>query len=248
MTRIVIALLAWILLPPMAQAEKRIALVIGNTAYKFVRALPSPKNDAADMATALRAVGFEVISALDLDKLQFDSALRDFSGALSDKDISLFYFSGHGLQTNGQNYLLPVDAQPKSATSLGSEAVSLEAVYRAMSASKEQLIFLDAGRDNPLGSRGADAKQSGLAAAMFGPSSLIAFSTQPGRVVLDGGGRNSPYAASLVQRIREPGQELSSILASVRRDVVTATGAKQIPWDHSSLPPHFALASTASQQ
>jgi uncharacterized caspase-like protein len=227
--------------------DRRVALVIGNSAYKHLRELPNPKHDAADMATALRTMGFEVTAAFDLDKRSLDRELGEFAQALPDSDVGLFFFAGHGLQASGRNYLLPVDVQLNSVAALEAGTTSLEAVYRAMAATKARIIFLDASRDNPLEPTGAAPSQQGLV-PMPGAAAVIGFSTQPGRAAWEGAGRNSPYTASLIRRMQAPGEELSSILAGVRRDVVAATNGKQIPWEHSSLPQHFTIVPAASQK
>jgi hypothetical protein len=228
---------------PALTADKRVALVIGNSAYQHAPVLKNPGNDAVDMVASLRKLGFEVIEGLDLDKAAMDRTIRDFAEALNDAQVGVFFYSGHGVQVNGQNYLVPVDAQLTTAAALDFEMVPLDLVHRTMEReAKANVIFLDACRDNPLsrnlaramGTRSANISR-GLAAVESGVGTLISFSTQPGNVALDGNGRNSPFAGALAKRILTPGDDLSTLLINVRNDVMEATNGKQIPWEHSAL-------------
>jgi uncharacterized caspase-like protein len=234
--------------PDKAEA-KRVALVIGNSAYRSAPVLRNPRNDAADMAAALRRLGYRVIEAVDLDKAAMDATLQDFTAALAGAEQGVFFYAGHGLQVGGENFLVPIDAGFASPSALETETVRLDAVQRGMEqAAKFSVLFLDACRDNPLalalaagmGVRPGDMAR-GLASTTSGLGTLISFSTQPGNVALDGQGRNSPFAAALVKRIAEPDSDLSTILINVRNDVVRATEARQVPWEHSSLWSRFYL-------
>src|SRR5215510_7623024 len=195
----VLILLGLLSLP--AHAQKRVALVIGNSAYQNTSRLDNPKNDATDMAAVLKQVGFQVIEGFDLDEAAFKRKVRDFSVALSDAEVGLFFYAGHGLQAGGQNYLVPIDAKAETADALDWEMVRLDLVQRTMErAASTNIIFLDACRNNPLarnlaramGTRSADVGR-GLATMESGIGTLISFSTQPGAVALDGAGRNSPF-------------------------------------------------------
>jgi uncharacterized caspase-like protein len=230
-----------------AAAEKRVALVIGNSAYKHAPELENPRNDATDMAAALKALGIEVIEGLDLDKQAIDRKILDFSTALSGADAGIFFYAGHGLQVNGNNYLVPVDAELSTAAALEFEMVRLDVVQRIMEEeAKTNILFLDACRNNPLsrnlaramGTRAAGIGQ-GLAPVESGVGTLISFSTQPGNVALDGTGRNSPFAGALVKHITASTDPLSDLLVAVRNDVMEATGKKQVPWEHSALTGRF---------
>jgi hypothetical protein len=238
-----------------AAAAKRVALVIGNATYRHAGALANPVNDASDMAAALRKLGFEVILGLDLDKQGFDAKVRAFSQALADADTGVFFYAGHGLQVAGRNHLLPVDAELKSERDLDFETVALDFVLRQMELGREGLtniVFLDACRDNPLarnlarsmGTRSAGIG-SGLAQVDTGVGTFIAYSTQPGNVALDGEGRNSPFTAALAKEIVEPGHNLTGVMIAVRREVLAATGGKQVPWDHSALTGDFYFQASA---
>jgi uncharacterized caspase-like protein len=238
-------------------SEKRIALVIGNSAYRHAAVLANPKNDAADMVAALEKLRFTVIKGSDLDKSGMDRTIRQFAEAMKGAEIGLFYYAGHGLQVSGRNYLVPIDAELKTAESLDFEMVGLDVVQRIMEAASEtNVLFLDACRDNPLsrnlaramGTRSA-AIGRGLSAQEAGAGTLISFSTQPGNVALDGtGSRNSPYAAALTKHITSEGKGLAGLLLQVRRDVMAATGKRQIPWEHSALVAEIVLAPEAPRE
>ena len=247
--RWIVAVAAYLLLALPAAADKRVALVVGNSAYAHANPLPNPANDANDVAAALKDVGFEVILGIDLDKRAFDLKVRDFARALENADVALFFYAGHGLQASGRNYLVPIDAQLKGERDLDFEGVSADFILKQMElerAGKTNIVFLDACRDNPLarnlarsmGTRSASIGR-GLAPASTGLGTFIAYSTQPGNVAADGQGRNSPFTAALAQRVREPGRNLTSVMIDVRKDVLAATGGKQVPWDHSALTGDF---------
>jgi uncharacterized caspase-like protein len=232
-----------------ALAEKRVALVIGNAAYAHAGKLANPKNDATDMAANLKALGFEVILGTDLDKRALDGKIRDFARALETGDAGVFFYAGHGLQVAGQNYIIPIDAKLENERDLDFETVRLDFVLHQMELNREQktnIVFLDACRDNPLarnlsrsmGTRSANIGH-GLAQVDAGVGTFVAFSTQPGNVALDGAGRNSPFAAALTKRIKEPGRNLNAIMIDVRKDVLQTTAGKQVPWDHSALTGDF---------
>ncbi len=230
-----------------ALAEKRVALVIGNGAYTNAPPLTNPKNDAEDMAAALKALGFTVILGINLDKRDTDRKIRQFASELAGADAAVFHYSGHGLQVAGINYLVPVDAELATADALDFEAVRLDLVQRTMEReAKTNILLLDACRNNPLsrnlaralGTRSADIGQ-GFAATEAGLGTLIAFSTQPGNVALDGKGRNSPFSGPLAKAILSPGKDLFAILIDVRKEVLAVTGGKQVTWDHSALSAPF---------
>jgi len=247
--RLLAAIVACLLLVLPAAAEKRVALVVGNSAYVHANALPNPVNDAGDMAKALSGVGFDVILGLDLSKSAFDGKVRDFARALEKADVGLFFYAGHGLQTAGKNHLVPVDAKLQVVRDLDFEAISLDFVLKQMELDRDgkiNIAFLDACRDNPLarnlarslGTRSAAIGQ-GLAQVEAGVGTFIAFSTQPGSVALDGEGRNSPFTAALVKDLRLPDRNLTAVMIEVRKDVLAVTGGRQVPWDQSALTGDF---------
>jgi len=240
-------LVAMLAAAPAAHAQKRVALVVGNSAYQHTSKLTNPKNDAADITAALKKHGFQVIDGLDLDKPGFDRKVRDFAGALKGSDVGLFFYAGHGLQVAGQNYLVPIDAKAEGAEALEFEMVRVDVVHRIMERqTNTNILFLDACRDNPLarnlarsmGTRSSEVGR-GLAAVESGVGTLISFSTQPGNVALDGSGRNSPFAGSLVKHMAASNDDLSAILIAVRIDVTKETQRKQVPWEHSALMGRF---------
>jgi hypothetical protein len=237
-------------------SETRVALVIGNAAYRNAAVLANPKNDALDVAAAAQQLGFKVIVGIDLDKTGMDRTVRQFAQALKGASVGMFFYAGHGLQVGGRNFLVPIDAELKTAEALDFEMVGLDVVQRIMEAATEtNILFVDACRDNPLSRNLARAMGTrstaighGLTAQEAGAGTLISFSTQPGNVALDGMGRNSPYAAALVKHINAPGKDLPAVLVQVRRDVMAKTGKRQIPWEHSALTAEVVLASPASAQ
>jgi flagellar biosynthesis GTPase FlhF len=244
---VVIVIFSILVAPASAKADKRVALVIGNSAYQHTPKLINPKNDAVDIAAAFKKHGFEVIEGLDLDKVAFDRKVRDFAVALKSADVGIFFYAGHGLQVAGQNYLVPIDAKAEGAEALDFEMVRVDVVHRIMERqTSTNILFLDACRDNPLarnlarsmGTRSADVGR-GLAVLESGVGTLISFSTQPGNVALDGTGRNSPFAGSLIKNIATGNEDLSAILISVRNDVMKDTKRKQVPWEHSALTGQF---------
>jgi uncharacterized caspase-like protein len=251
MLRVFIVLLFSISLSGAALADRRVALVIGNSAYEHTPRLTNPSNDATDIAVVLKALGIQVIEGFDLDKASFDRKVRDFADALSGAKVGIFFYAGHGLQVAGANYLVPVDAKLSTSSALDWEMVRLDLVQRTMERETEtNVLFLDACRDNPLarnlaramGTRSAEIGR-GLASAEAGVGTLISFSTQPGNVALDGSGRNSPFAGALVKRISASNEDLSALLIEVRNDVRKATLKRQVPWEHSALTGKFYFSS-----
>ncbi len=241
---------------PPAGIGRRIALVVGNAAYQHTAALTNPANDAADVAAALRDLGFTVIDGIDVTKRDLELKVREFAGALVDADTALFFYAGHGLRVGDANYLVSVDARLASERDLDFDAVRVDFVLRQMEIDREQktnIVFLDACRDNPLsknlartmGTRSAAVGQ-GLAQIKSGVGTFISFSTQPGNVALDGQGRNSPFTAALVKNIHTPGRTLTGLMTEVRRDVLSATGGRQVPWDHSALTGEFYFVPPAT--
>ena len=242
-----IFMMLFIAASPVLAQSTRVALVIGNSEYIHTPRLVNPKNDAADIAAVLQKLGFMVIEGRDLDKAAMDRKIRDFAQALIGAEIGLFFYAGHGLQVGGQNYLVPTDAELKTAAALDFEMVRLDLVHRTMEReARTNLLIIDACRDNPLvrnlaralGTRSTQIGR-GFAPVESGEGTLIGFSTQPGNVALDGKGRNSPYAAALLKHLPKPGDDLPSILINVRNDVMEATGRRQVPWEHSALTAKF---------
>jgi uncharacterized caspase-like protein len=192
--------LASLLLALPAAAEKRVALVVGNSNYTEVGTLANPVNDANAISTALKGAGFEVILGVNVDKKAFDARIRNFAALLEDADVAIFFYAGHGLQVAGRNYLIPVDAHLQGERDLDFDAVNLDFIMKQMElgrADTTNIVFLDACRDNPftrnlarsMGTRSASIGK-GLAQVDTGVGTFIAYSTQPGNVALDGTGSN----------------------------------------------------------
>jgi hypothetical protein len=236
--------------------QKRVALVIGNSAYRHARKLENPRNDAADIGAALKKLDFQVIAGFDLDKAGLDAKIRAFTAALKGADVGLFFYAGHGLHVSGQNFLVPVDAELTAVTALDLELVRLDLIHRTMEReTPTNLLFFDACRDGPLpdnlaramGGRGAEIGR-GLTAGQSGAGTLISFSTQPGKVALDGKGRNSPYSSALVRQLTSSKEDLAVMLMAVRNEVMKETNRKQVPWEHSALTGPFYFNAEGDKQ
>jgi hypothetical protein len=243
---------------PLAAAtqQKRVALVIGNSAYRYTRRLDNPRNDATDIGAALKRLGFRVIEGFDLDKAGLDQKIREFTAHLRGASIGVFFYAGHGLHVAGQNYLVPVDAQLAGAPALDLELVRLDLVHRTMEReTPTNILFFDACRDGPLpdtlaramGTRSA-AIGRGLTTVHGGAGTLISFSTQPGTIALDGKGRNSPYSAALARQLAASHEDLSAMLIAIRNDVMKETDGKQVPWEHSALTGRFFFHPLAGEE
>lgn len=233
-------LVAVALLRP-AWAETRAALIIGNAAYTGVPELVNPVNDARDIAAALETLEFEVSLGLDLGLAEMDALMESFVESAAEADVVLFFYAGHGFQAGARNFLVPVDAELTDARDFLAQVMPLdETLARLERTQGIRLIFLDACRDNPLG---ADATEDGLARVGSAADFLFAFATQPDNVAYDGLGRNSYFTEALLSRIHTPGQDISELMIGVRRDVLSATGGRQIPWENSSLTRQFRFVS-----
>jgi hypothetical protein len=228
-----------------ALADKRVAFVVGNGAYKNVAALPNPAVDAKSMAKLLRNVGFDVVEGANLTRDKMTEKLLDFGKKAEGADVALFFYAGHGIAVNGTNYLLPVDADLKSEmdVKLGA-AINVDlTLEQTMADAKVKLVFLDACRDNPFAAKIRSAKAtrsvsvaSGLAEMKSGEGTLIAFATGPGQTALDGEvGTNSPFTRALMANIASPGVEIQQAMTKVRAQVNEETGKNQLPWGHTNL-------------
>jgi len=230
-------------------AEQRVALVIGNGAYRSVPELRNSRNDADDISEQLKRLGFSVIDGRDLDRSAMQVALGRFAQRLKGSDAGLVYYSGHGLQINGQNFLVPVDLKLDDGAFTPFEMVRLDDVVEALSYTDGvRLLVLDACRDNPFanslaqnkGSRGAGMTR-GLAKIERSQGMLIAYSTQPNAVAADGTGRNSPFTAALVREMQVPGLEVATVFRRVAVNVYRETGGAQTPELSVSLLQDFYL-------
>ncbi len=222
-----------------AHAEKRVALVIGNSAYRTVPALANPAADARLMSDTLLSLGFFVVGGgarLDLDKTGFDEALREFGKALTGADVALFYYAGHGVETHGLNYLVPVDAHPADEGDVFAQMTGMPGILDQMekSGTRINLVLLDACRNNPFRDHGVRSTTGGLAQMPAPAGTLISFATQPRSVSLDGDDGHSPYTRALVRAMQQPGAGLFKTFNEVGLAVEKATGGAQLPWVSSS--------------
>jgi uncharacterized caspase-like protein len=235
-----------------AHADKRVALIIGNSAYRSAPPLNNPEHDAELMAKALTSAGFIVSVETNVDGVRFREALAEFGKKLQDADVGFFYYAGHGLQVGGKNYLVPIDASPLKEADVELFMINADVVLGQMQQAGTNLniIVLDACRNFPFGtgiSRGRDSDAvrfrsldtGGLAEMRVPAGTLIAFSTQPGNVALDGADRYSPFAMALVETIRKPGLDLFTVFNNVQTYVHSATHGVQVPWFSTNLIPPF---------
>jgi tetratricopeptide (TPR) repeat protein len=232
--------------PPTSAAAargRRLALVIGNSAYAAIGDLPNPRRDAEAIAKALTDDGFEVTRANDLKRARFIAALNQFADAAAKADWATIYFAGHGLQLDGVNYLVPVDAKLIADRDVQDEAIPLDRVISAVHGAKFGLIIVDACRKNPFLARmrftaiARDARTRGLARVVPEGTILIEFSAREGEEALDGGPPgNSPFAAALAKRLATPGMEINMVLRQVHTDVLAATGNQQEPMFSGNFP------------
>ncbi len=226
-----------------AFAEKRVALVLGNSAYQNVAPLPNPVNDGAVIAAKLKEAGFDVVDFRhDLPAAETRRALRDFADAARDADIAVVYYAGHGMEVDGTNYLIPVDAKLERDTDVYDEALSLNRVLVAVEpARKLRLVILDACRDNPFArimKRTLASRAIGRGLAKIEPASpntLIAYSAKAGSTALDGDTKNSPFTLALANHLTTPGLDVRKAFGFVRDDVLKITGNRQEPFVYGSL-------------
>jgi uncharacterized caspase-like protein len=242
---------------------RRVALVIGNADYRNASRLKNPQHDADVIAASLRAIGFETVTvANDATRERMIDALRTFSSEAAKADWAVVYYSGHGMEVNGTNYLVPVDARLAANRDAQPEAVSLDQVMAAtQGARKLRLILLDACRNNPFmqqmrpsaSSRTTAGMEStalgatavgvagersagGLGAVKVSGATLVVYAAKHGQTALDGEGSNSPFAVAMVQRLATPNVEINKLFRLVRDDVMEATAGRQEPYTYGSLP------------
>jgi uncharacterized caspase-like protein len=237
------ALLATVLLPAEALADKRVALVIGNSNYVNVRRLPNPENDATAVAALFRNAGFDVVEAHNnMGGNAMRRALRNFSDTARTSDIAVVYYAGHGIEVDGANYLLPTDVVLERDIDVDDEAISIERIVRILEPAKRlRLIILDACRDNPFVSRMkrvSATRSIGRGLARVEPQSsdtLIAFAAKAGSTADDGDGTHSPFTSALLKHITMPGLDLRIAFGRIRDDVLKLTGNRQEPFVYGSL-------------
>lgn len=234
---------------------RRVALVIGNSAYTHVTPLPNPVNDARSIAKSLRDIGFVVNEGINLDRVAMQSTIREFLREAARAQIAVVYYAGHGVQVEGRNYLVPIDVQFQADSRMTDAMVELDTIMAGLDDQvRTNILIMDACRNNPMtppvattqvASAGANRgiqPGTGLAApaslgagSTLGAGTLIAYATAPGQVALDGEGANSPFSAALSRHLGTPGLEVQQMLTRVRAEVVASTKSKQVPWSNSSL-------------
>lgn len=226
-----------------AFAAKRVALVIGNSSYTNVSTLANPANDAEAVGLLLRSAGFDVVQTKsNLTTVEMRKAISDFSESVRSADIAAVYYAGHGIEVDGTNYLIPVDAKLKRDVDAEDEAISLDRVLKIIEpAVRLRLVILDACRDNPFSQRMVRTISKRAIGRGFAPiepplsDTLIAFAAKAGSIAEDGSGTHSPFTSSLLKNLTAPGIDLRIALGRVRDDVSRATGKKQEPFVYGSL-------------
>ncbi len=238
----VAAALAGFTSAPAVADGRRVALVIGNGAYRSVPALPNPSNDAGDVTAALKRLGFVVTLITNASFDEMRRGLIAFGRDAADADMATVYFAGHGMEINGENWLIPVDAELKRDTDAANEAISLQSVMMQVSSTTSLgLVILDACRNNPFAIKMnrslavRAAVSGGLGRIEPVGNVLVAYAARDGTTALDGGGRNSPFTAALLRNIETPGVEVTFVFRNVRDDVMEATRNEQQPFVYGSL-------------
>jgi hypothetical protein len=231
-----------------ASAESRLALVIGQSAYRSVPALPNPANDAKAVTQMLTDSGFEVSTAADLSQGQMREAVSDFAGKVAAKGadtVALVFYAGHGLQIDGENFLVPIDIDPKREADIPIQAVRLNDILNTLTSvpSKMRILMLDACRNNPFPELKTAGGGLAIVDAKIGaPGTFLSFSTSPGAVAEDGSGSNSPYTNALLAAGKEQNIPIEETFKRVRLAVNKVTEGRQTPWDSSSLTEDFRFS------
>jgi len=227
--------------PPPSASEKgaRVALVIGNSRYPS-GALANPKNDATAMAASLKKLGFDVELKIDASKADMNAVFKLFSAKAEKASVAALFYAGHGMQVGGQNYVVPIDANPRNEKDLKREMVKLDDVIDDMGEAKVKLLFFDACRDNPLARTFSRGGSRGMAAPVEATGTLISFATKHGNTAWDGDSMHSPYTKALLAALEDPtGVEIEQLLRRVQQDVKSATDGQQEPWRYGSLDGDF---------
>jgi uncharacterized caspase-like protein len=235
-----------------ALAENRLALVIGESAYRSVTPLPNPANDATQMSKLLSDAGFDVTTAADLSQKQMNDRVGEFAAKIAAKGpdtVALVFYAGHGLQVDGENFLVPVDVDPMREADIPLQAVRLNDILNTLNSvpSRMRIVLLDACRNNPFP---AINQTAGRGLAMVdtksgAPGTFVSFSTSPGAEAEDGAGADSPYTTALLTAARTPGLPIEQAFKQVRLAVNKATDGRQTPWDSSSLTEDFSFIAGA---
>jgi hypothetical protein len=260
--RLFIAAIIMVAAAAPAHADKRAALVIGNAAYRSMTPLQNPGNDAADVAAALQRLGFDTIVVTDLDRSGMNDALDRFARLADGADIAMVYYSGHGMQFNGTNYLLPVDARFEAAADINRfRLMPLDDVLEALRRVRGVAVMvLDACRNNPVedeikrrlaastGNRGSEGLTRGLKPQPAGSGLLIAYATQANDVAADGAGRHSPFTSAFLNNVETPGIDLRLMMLKIQDEVDGATGHRQRPEVANSIVGEFRLKPAGAPQ
>ena len=228
--------------------ERRLALDIGNSEYGQAGPLRSPANDAYAMRNVLRQSGFEVLDYYDLDYVQMIDAINDFGSRMETYDVGLFYYAGHGIQENGENYLIPVDADLTPGQLVEDICIRADRALSFMNASRSivNIMILDACRNSPYERRWNQTSEGRGLAAMEAPrGSLIAFATHPGRTTSDGDVNTGIYTDAIVENMRIPNLHIEKLFKNVRSLVSIRSGDRQDPWETASLRDKFFLKESA---
>ncbi len=257
--------------PAISKSDKRYALVIGNSDYRYASQLNNPKNDSIDMANTLKSLYFETTLIQNATKIQIQNGIKKFISKLKKNGgVGLFYYAGHGVQFEGSNYLIPTDTKAGSELEIKSQSFDVSNLLNGLRTIGDatNIIILDACRDNPFknahpaGARSGNKAgpksrsvateknrslirinipklDSGLSKLDAPSNTLIAFATAPGKVAIDGQGRNSPYTANLIESLQRTGLTIDEVFRRVRLSVAKQSNGKQIPWESSSLMQRF---------
>jgi len=247
----IFCVLLWALVPALGQADsRRIALVMGMSDYQALPSLENTKNDATAMAAMLGRIGFDVTLSVDAGVAEVEQLLDDFAFRSEVADLALIYFAGHGIEVQGENFLIPVDAKVQSNLDVQRQSMSLKRLLSAVDRARTmRIVILDSCRNNPLGDAialdggnietasvaGTRGGGGGMAAANPDRGTLVAFAARDGQVALDGSGQNSPYAVALMEKMSQPGLEISLMFRQVRDRVLEQTGNLQEPHTYGSL-------------
>lgn len=240
-----------------ANRSPNTAWVIGNGAYEHSSPLANPANDARAFTTALRESGWVVETVLDANAEELTALARRAAETSKSGQQSLLFYAGHGMQIDGQNYMVPIDFDPASDSPIAQLIPLGRFIENLVHPDNQLVVILDACRNNPMAARLSTELEAsrglgltrlppkevglGLAEVATSAGTFIAFATEPGSVALDGTGANSPFTSALVRHLGTPDEEIGRVLQRVRRDVIEATGGDQIPWDHSSLTGPFRI-------
>ncbi|MGI9054388.1 MAG: caspase family protein, partial [Pyrinomonadaceae bacterium] len=235
------------------QDQKRLALIIGNGAYKNTTTLDNPANDATDMAQTLKSLGFEVLSGTNQTKRQMENLIRDFGDKLAKNGgVGLFFYAGHGLQVRGQNYLVPVEAEIPAEDEVEYATVNVNFLLGKMDSAGNDLniVILDACRNNPFARSWRNFRDigdgKGLAKVTPPTGTIMLYATQPGNVASDGTGRNGLFTESLLKQINKPNVEFDAMVKNLARDVSDKSGGKQLPWKEGIVLGDFYFGGTTN--